>query len=151
VVHDNAYSRGKLSESTVDWYTQDHDGNVWYFGEDTKELDRKGRVTSREGTWRAGSRGARPGIFMPAHPSVGDSFRQEYYKGHAEDHFKVLDRSASIKVPYGSFHTSLLTQEWTPLEPGAIDHKYYARGIGTVKEVTVKGGKEVASLVSVER
>ena len=151
VLHDKLYSRGKLSESTIDWYTQDRKGNVWYFGENTKELDRSGKVTSTEGTWQAGVNGARPGIFMPADPRVGDSFEQEYYKGHAEDHFRVVGLSASTKVPYGSFRRALLTEEWTPLEPGVLDHKYYARGIGTVKEETVKGGKEVAKLVSFKR
>src|SRR5207248_11247378 len=114
------------------------DGNVWYFGEATAELDPRGRVKSTEGTWQAGVHGARAGIYMPAHPRVGQSGRQEYYKGQAEDHFRVL-----------SVGQRLLTQEWTALEPGVIDHKLYARGVGTVREETVKGGNERNVLVSV--
>ena len=91
MIKDRLYLNGHLAERTTDWYTQDGKGNVWYYGEKTAELDRQGHVTSTEGTWQAGVDGAKPGIYMPAHPRVGQSFRQEYYKGHAEDHFKVLD------------------------------------------------------------
>jgi hypothetical protein len=66
VVQDNLYVRGKLHERTTDRYTQDRQGNVWYFGEQTAELDEKGHVTSTEGTWQAGVDGAQPGIYMPA-------------------------------------------------------------------------------------
>jgi hypothetical protein len=105
-------------------------------------LNKKGHVTSREGSWRAGVDGAKSGIFMPAHPKIGQSFRQEYYKGQAEDHFTVLSLSASVVVPYTASAHALLTKEWTPLEPNVLDHKLYARGIGLVKEETIKGGDE---------
>jgi len=86
------------------------------------------------------------------HPKVGDAFAQEHFPGHAEDHFKVLSRRASISVPFGSFrHKALLTREWTPLEPGVIDHKYYVRGIGEVMETTAKGPREFGKLVSISR
>lgn len=147
VVEDRLYLRGRLGERTIDWYTQDARGNVWYFGEQTAELDRRGRVTSREGTWLTGVRGARPGIYMPAHPRVGQTGRQEYYKGHAEDHFKVLALFGTAAAP-GS-KNALLVQETTPLEPGTVDHKLYVRGIGTVLEQTERGGDERNELVAV--
>jgi len=150
-VDDRLYLRGALEERTTDWYAQDAQGNVWYFGEATAELDATGHVTSREGSWQAGLHGARPGIVMPAWPRVGQTFRQEFYKGHAEDHFEVLSLSASVHVPYTSSRKALLTKEWTPLEPGVIDHKLYLRGIGMVEELTVKGGDEHGSLVSYRR
>jgi hypothetical protein len=138
-VTDRLYLDGRLEERTTDWYSQDRAGNVWYFGEDTAELTPNGRVKNREGSWLAGVHGAKPGIFMFAHPKVGQHARQEYYKGHAEDHFQVL-----------AVHTTtVLTKEWTPLEPGVIDHKLYRRGVGTVLEQTVKGGDELNTLVSV--
>jgi hypothetical protein len=141
-VADRLYLRGKLEERTTDWYAQDTSGNVWYFGEDTAELDRRGRVTSTEGTWLAGRNGARAGIYMPAHPRVGQTGRQEYLKGHAEDHFEVI----------GAFgRNAVLTEEWTPLEPGVLDHKLYVRGTGTVVEQTERGGDERNELVSVTR
>jgi hypothetical protein len=148
-VADRLYTRGHLAERTTDWYAQDTRGNVWYFGEETAELSEAGKVTSREGTWRAGVDGAKAGIFMPAHPKVGQSFRQEYRKGHAEDHFAVLSTSASVLVPYSASAHALLTKEWTPLEPDTLDHKLYIRGIGLVKEETVKGGNERWELADV--
>jgi hypothetical protein len=150
-VSDLLYLAGKLAERTTDWYAQDWRGNVWYYGEATAELDRSGRVTSREGSWRAGVDGAKPGIVMPAHPRVGQSFRQEFYKGHAEDHFQVVSVSTAVRVPYVASKRALLTKEWTPLEPDVLDHKLYVRGIGMVKEQTVKGGDERAVLVSLRR
>jgi hypothetical protein len=147
-VSDRLYLRGRLEERTTDWYAQDKAGNVWYFGEATAELDTHGKVTSREGSWLAGVDGARAGLFMPAHPRVGQSARQEYYKGHAEDHFRVLSLTAHVRTPGASSSRALLTKEWTPLEPGVVDHKYYVRGIGTVLEQTLKGGDERNVLVS---
>jgi hypothetical protein len=148
VVRDLLYEAGKLEERTSDYYTQDKAGNVWYFGEDTAELDASGKVTSREGTWRAGRDGAKAGIYMPAHPRVGQTGRQEYLKGHAEDHFRVVSLSATVRTPFVSSRAALETHEWTPLEPGIVDQKIYVRGIGTVKETTLKGPVERNVLVS---
>jgi hypothetical protein len=141
VVADRLYLDGALEERTTDWYSQDARGTVWYFGEQTAELDRQGRVRTTEGSWQAGVDGARPGIFMPAHPRVGAAFQQEFAKGVAADHFRVRARVDD---------RLLLTTEWTPLEPGVLDHKTYAHGIGTVLELTVKGGNERLELVRVE-
>ena len=88
---------------------------------------------------------------MFTHPAPGHSARQEYYKGEAEDHFQVLRLDAAVKVPFIATKRALLTKEWTPLEPGVIDHKYYARGIGTVLERTAKGPLERNELVSFRR
>ena len=140
VVSDRLYLAGHLEERTLDYYSQSANGDVWYFGEDTAELDAEGHVTTTEGTWRAGVGGAHPGIFMPAHPRVGQTGQQEFYKGHAEDHFRV----AAFLGP-----NALRTEEWTPLEPGVLDHKLYVRGVGDVLERTVKGGDELNELVSV--
>jgi hypothetical protein len=138
VVHDRLFTdRDGLVEDTIDWYAQDRKGNVWYFGERTRELNH-GKVIGRAGSWQAGVHGALAGIFMPGNPRPGDSHRQEYDKGHAEDHFKVTGVSGN----------RLTTTEWTPLEPGVRDRKVYQRGIGTVLEETVKGGSERFQLVS---
>jgi hypothetical protein len=147
-VTDRLYASGHLAERTTDWYAQDRAGTVWYFGEDTAELDASGKVTSREGSWLSGVNGARAGVFMPAHPRVGQAFRQEFLKGHAQDHFRVLDLHASARTPAVDSKSALLTREWTPLEPGVVDHKLYVRGVGLVDERTVRGGDERAVLVS---
>ncbi|WP_132198504.1 hypothetical protein [Actinomadura darangshiensis] len=149
VVLDRLFSHGALVETTRDYYTQDSQGNVWYFGEDTAELDQHGNMVSTDGTWHAGRSGAKPGIFMTAHPKNGDGGSQEYFKGQAEDHYKVIGVDAKVQVPYRSFEHALETNEWTPLEPGVIDAKYYVKGLGTVKEITVKGGDERNVLVAV--
>lgn len=141
-VSDRLFLQSRLEERTTDWYSQDSRGNVWYFGENTAELDRHGHVTSTEGTWRTGVDGAKAGIFMPANPRVGQTGQQEFLKGHAEDHFKVV-------AIFGN--KMLLTQEWTPLEPGVLDHKFYVRGIGNVLEQTERGGNERNELVSVTK
>lgn len=149
VVRDLLYIRGRLHERTTDWYAQDTAGNVWYYGEATAELSTSGKVVSHEGSWRAGVNGARAGIYMPAHPRPGGSGRQEFYRGHAEDQFTVVSLSARVRTAGASSDHALLTKEFTRLEPGVLDHKYYVRGIGTVLERTVRGGNERNELVSV--
>jgi len=147
VVEDRLYLGGRLHERTTDWYSQDRKGNVWYFGEQTAELDASGNVTSTSGSFQAGVDGAEAGLFMPASPRLGQSFRQEFYKGEAEDHFQVIGLFATTTPPGTA--NALLTKEWTPLEPGVLDHKLYVRGIGVVVEQTLKGGTERLELVSV--
>ena len=85
---------------------------------------------------------------MPAHPRIGQTGRQEYYKGQAEDHFRVISLSVTVRVPFVSSRSALETHEWTPLEPGTLDQKIYVRGIGTVKETTLKGPLERNVLVA---
>jgi hypothetical protein len=147
VVDDRVWAHGKLSDKTFDLYAQDEKGNVWYFGENTKEY-KDGKV-STEGSWEAGKAGAKPGVIMQAHPKVGQTYRQEYKKGSAEDMAKVLALNGSVTVPYGSFKHAVVTKEWSPLEPGVVAHKYYAAGGGDVKEVAVKGPMETLVLVDV--
>jgi len=149
IVEDRLYLDGVLEERTSDYYAQDECGNVWYFGEDTAELDRSGRVVSTEGSFHAGVDGAQPGVVMQAVPEVGRDFRQEWYAGHAEDQYRVLDLAANVRVPFGAFRDALRTQETTALEPDVVDNKYYVRGVGEVKEVAVKGPKEELVLVEV--
>ncbi len=153
-VRDRAYDEdGLLVEDTLDWYAQDRDGNVWYFGEDTIEYlrDDDGNVigTSTAGTWRAGKDGALPGFIMLADPQAGDQYQQEVAPGVAEDMAEVLGYVKKVTVPYGRFRNVLLTAEWTPLAPGVLDHKYYARGIGFIRSVVVEGGDEVSELVDI--
>ena len=149
VVDDKGTVNGKLTEQTYDWYAQDKEGNVWYFGEDSKTY-KNGKVTSTKGSWEAGKNGAEPGIIMPANPKVGHTYRQEYFKGVAEDMAQALRLNGSAKVPYGSFNHVLVTKEWSPLEPNVVEHKYYAAGVGDIKEVTVKGPPETLELVDVK-
>lgn len=148
VVRDTVEVAGEIHEDTFDWYAQDVDGNVWYMGEDTKEFE-NGRVSSTEGSWEAGVDGALPGVIMPADPEVGVAYTQEHYAGEAEDKGKIAALGESVTVPHGSFDEVLVTEDWTPLEPKFLEHKFYAPGIGVVFEEIVKGGQGVLRLVSV--
>jgi hypothetical protein len=132
---------GNLLEDTFDWYAQDRAGNVWYFGEDTKEYE-NGKVTSTEGSWEGGVDGAQPGIIMPASPKIGDAYRQEYDKGNAEDLATVVRTGAHVTTPSGTYTNVLVTKEWTPLEPKVVEEKFYAPGVGNVRENVVRGGNE---------
>jgi len=149
VVHDQVYENGVLAEDTFDWYAQDKAGNVWYFGEDTKELDENGNVISTEGTWEAGVNGAEPGIVMEANPKKGDKYQQEFAADVAEDMAQVVGFVDSFCVSYGCFNNVLVTKEWTPLERGVVENKYYAKGVGFIYGVMVKGGDEQIELVRV--
>ena len=148
VVLDKVSSRGAPIERTYDWYAQDRQGNVWYFGEDASEFKR-GHYVRASDSWEAGVNGAQPGIVMEAHPKQGDAYRQEYYPGHALDKGKVLGTAGPIKVPFRTFGTTLSTVETSGLEPGAAEKKYYAAGVGNVLERVVKGNHERFALVSV--
>ena len=150
-VNDRVLTGGLVRERTTDYYAQDACGDVWYFGEDTAELDSHGDVATTDGSFQAGVDGAQPGLFMQAHPEPGKKFRQEWYHGQAEDVFKALSTTATRTVPYGTFTGVLRTLETDALEPGVRDNKYYARGIGTISELTVRGGHERLSLVDVLR
>jgi hypothetical protein len=146
-VHDRVFTNGDLTEDTFDWYATDKDGNVWYFGEDSKTLE-DGKVISTEGSWEAGKDGAKPGIIMEAHPKVGDVYRQEFAPEVAQDMAKVLSLNASVTVPYGSFTGCLQTEEWSALDPEVRENKFYCLNIGDTKELDVRGGNEVLVLTT---
>jgi hypothetical protein len=150
VVLDRVFIGGSLKEKTLDWYAQDEDGNVWYFGEDSKEFE-NGQVTSTAGSWEAGKNGARAGVIMLAHPHTGQSYQQEFAAGVAEDMARVLRVNAKVSVPYGSFKHCLKTEETTPLEPGAKEIKLNCPGVGFVKGDDVSGGTAHVVLTKISR
>lgn len=145
VIHDRVFLDGSLIEDTFDWYAGDSQGNVWYLGEDTKTYE-DGVLVSTAGSWEAGAGGAQPGIFMLASPNVGDQYAQENAPGVVEDQGKVLSLKETVTVPYGTFTNCLKTADWTPIEPGNREFKYYAPGIGLVLEVARRGGGERVEL-----
>jgi hypothetical protein len=138
VVHDRVTERGRLVENTFDYYAQDAKGNVWYLGEDTTEYE-DGKPVSKAGSWEAGVDGASAGIVMLAHPRVGRRYREERYPGHAMDGAKVLSRNEQVDVPAGHFTHVLMTKNFNPLEPRALEYKFYARGVGPVLALGVSG------------
>jgi hypothetical protein len=141
-VHDVETRDGELIEDTLDWFAQDRDGNVWYFGENSARIE-GALIVSVDGSWAAGVDGAKPGLIMKAHPTVGDFYRQEFFAGTAEDLGAVVSLNESVTVPYGSFDGCVKTEDTTPLEPDALENKYYAPGIGVVLEIDPESGERV--------
>jgi hypothetical protein len=148
VVLDSVFVNGVLIESTEEWFAQDSDGNVWYFGEDTKEFH-DGEVTT-EGSWEAGADGAVPGIIMLGEPKNGLTYQQEHAEGVAEDMAKVVGLSVAVETALATYEGCLKTMEWTPLEPGARELKFYAPGVGRVLETHKHGGKFRSELTSIQ-
>lgn len=148
IMRDTVYFEGAMIEDTFDWFAQDKDGNVWYFGEDVSNYE-NGELIDKDGSWEAGVDGALPGIIMYADPAahLGETYRQEYYQGEAEDMAKIVSLDESASTASGDYENCLMTKEWTPLEPGFSEHKYYAPGIGMVLEVVVEGGEGTMELV----
>lgn len=147
LVFDRVYSSGKLSEKTYDFFAQDKIGNVWYFGENSQQIE-NGKTVSREGSWEAGVNGAQPGIVMQVQPGVGDVYHQEDAPGVAEDQAAVIATGTHADVPFATFHNCLETQEFSALEPDVLEDKFYAAGIGLVKSQSVAGETEILKLVS---
>ena len=146
-VHDVVYADGVLTEDTRDWFAQDTAGNVWYFGENSQEIE-DGLPVSLEGSWMTGVDGGHPGIIMKANPTMGDFYRQEFLLGTAEDLAEVVSLTESVTVPLGTFMNCLKTEETSPLEPDALEHKFYKAGVGEVLEVDEETG-ERSELVQV--
>jgi hypothetical protein len=143
------FLNGTLIEDTQDWFAQDAAGNVWYLGEDTKEYE-NGRVVSTEGSWEWGKDGALPGVIMWADPAahIGEAYRQEFYRGKAEDWGKVLAVSQTVSVPFGNFSGCIRTEDWNGLESGTHEQKYYCPQIGFVLEVH---GNQREELITFQR
>ncbi len=149
VVRDTVTLDGVVIEDTIDWFAQDRNGNVWYFGEISQEFE-DGRLVSLHGSWRAGVDGAKPGIVMKARPRVGDVYRQEFALGEAEDLARVVSVAGHATVPATSCSNCLVTAEFTPLEPEVDERKYYAPGIGLILAVNRVTGERL-ELVSIQQ
>jgi hypothetical protein len=131
VVWDRVWLNDKLEEDTRDWYAQDKDGNVWYFGEAVGNYV-DGKLASYTGSWEAGVRGAKPGIVMPADPKVGLTYRQENARGEAEDMGTIVAVGKQVRVPYGTLDGCVQTRDWSQIERTANEFKYYCPAVGFV-------------------
>jgi hypothetical protein len=150
IVHDQVFTDGALTEDTFDWYAQDTAGNVWYLGEDSKEIE-NGQVVSSAGSWEAGVNGAQAGIIMWADPAahIGEEYRQEFARGEAEDVAKVVAMAESVTVPFGSFSGCLKTEDRNLLEPGTVENKFYCPDVGITLEFPVQAPSDRTELVTV--
>jgi hypothetical protein len=152
VVHDVVTERGTPVEVTDDWYAQDRSGNIWYLGEHTTEYQ-NGKPSTTHGSFEAGVDGAQPGVIMPAKPNAGQRYRQEYYRGQAEDKAQVLSVREQAEVPFGHFRPGrvVMTRDLNPLKPKMLEYKFFARGVGPVLAIGVSGGSDREELVSFQR
>jgi hypothetical protein len=143
VVRDTVSAGNQIVEDTFDWFAQDKYGNVWYVGESVDNYI-AGIVVNHSGSWEWGVDGALPGIIMWADPSahLNEEYRQEYYVGKAEDMGQVLSVNESLTVPFGSFDGVVKTLDFSNIET-AQEQKFYAPGIGLLKEMDVNGNEEV--------
>jgi len=144
-VRDQVYESGVLTEDTLDWYAQDDQGNVWYFGEFATQYP----AGTHDGSWTAGVDGAQPGYIMEASPQVGDSYCQENAPGVAQDAADVLSLTGTWTGPYGSFTNVLETKDYSLIEPHS-EHKWYARGVGLLEALALNGGSEDIKLYSLQ-
>jgi hypothetical protein len=150
VVHDVVRDHGKPVEVTDDWYAQDAQGNVWYFGEHTIAYEH-GKPTD-DGSWEAGVDGAMPGVALPAKSRVGLTYREEYSKGVAEDQSRILALDMQAQVGAGHFEHVLLTEDFSPIEPNVSELKFYAKGSGqAVLAIDVSGGTDREELIRYTR
>lgn len=124
---------GRLIERTFDWYAQDDRGRVWYLGENSHAYEH-GQV-STYGSWETGVDGAKPGIAMFRHPRIDVRYWQEFYRGVAEDQGTLLDRSTKTTVAAGHYTHVRMTEDTSPVEPTAIEFKFYAPKVGVVLEM----------------
>lgn len=147
-VRDTVKHDGVVTEDTLDWFAQDKEGNVWYFGENTHELE-DGLITTLHGTFMAGVDGDKPGIIMKAHPKVGDFYHQEFSLANAEDFAETLSVNETVTVSAGTFANVVKSQETTPLDTDLLEHKFYAPGIGSVLTIDARTGEKV-ELVRIE-
>jgi len=147
VVRDTVSENGELIEDTDDWFAQDIHGNVWYFGEISRNYE-DGLLENLDGSWMAGRDGAKAGIVMQAVPESGQVYRQEWALAEAEDMGEVLSVSATESSLAVSCNGDCLqTHDFTPLEPGVNENKFYAPGIGVIVAFDVEEPEDREELV----
>ena len=146
---DREFLNGELVEETKDYIAQDKDGNVWYFGEDVANYE-DGKLKDHGGAWIAGVNGAKPGYWIKARHVVGDEYRQEFYKGEAEDMAKVVAVGLTVKTGLGTYENCTKTYDWTPLDPDSREHKYYCPSAGGLVLVEDINSGERVELKKVE-
>ena len=149
VVRDTVTKHGVPVEIADDWFAQDRAGNIWYLGEYVTNYE-KGKVVDHAGSFEAGVDGAQAGIAMPADPQPGMSYRQEYYKGEAEDKAAVITvGDEQVQVRFGFFRDDvLMTRDVVPLEPKVQELKFYAPGVGPILSIHTDGTGGRGELVS---
>lgn len=107
--------------------------SVFYFGEEV-DIYEDGEVVSHEGAWRAGEDGAVAGVIMPGTVLLGSRYFQEVAPDVAMDRADHVSMTATVETPAGTFEDCLEVRETTPLSPDDLSYKFYARGVGLVRD-----------------
>ena len=145
VVEDRELKNGQLVELTRDYYAIDSVTNdVYYFGEDV-DVYKNGKVVGHGGAWLSGVNGAKFGMMMPGAAQPGQKFYQELAPGVGMDRCEIVSVSEKIVTPAGTFQKCIHVVESSEIEKGLHDHKWYAPGVGQVKDaemVLVKYGSK---------
>ncbi len=139
-----------LIEDTDDWIAQDDEGNLWYFGEFVKNYDEEGNFSDNDGSFESGVDGALPGYWFPANPMVGMEYYQEYAVGIAEDRAEVIAVGETVSIGLGTFTDCVVTRDINPFEPKVFENKYYAPGIGFIKEEKFEDNELVETVELIE-
>jgi hypothetical protein len=141
-VSDRVFTDGVLTEETTDLFAQDKAGNVWYLGERTAEFERddNGKIinTDTSGSWLAGVHGAKPGFILPVDHTVGFNYREEFAPDdEAVDQATIVANDLTIDTKVGHFTHVLKTRNFSDIEPGVLEQKFYAPGVGQILEEDV--------------
>ncbi|MBW8863666.1 MAG: hypothetical protein JF609_01860 [Verrucomicrobia bacterium] len=141
-MEDREFKNGALEEITFDYFAQDDEGNVYYLGEDVDEYT-DGKVTGHEGAWLLGKDTQTPGVIIPAHPKAGDKFKSEDVNKEITENDEIVSVSETVSVPAGTFEDCVKVKEM--LADGTTEFKYYAPGVGVVREVPSVGDELLIS------
>lgn len=148
VISDRAFLDGILEEDTRDWYAQDDAGNVWYMGETVDNYNPDGTLRDHEGSWEAGINNAKAGIIMLADLKQGTSYQQEFAPDIAEDKAKIEALGITVEVPFNTYENCLKTKEWSDLEKGTIEYKFYAPHVGIIMEKIHNGSLNLVNIIN---
>jgi hypothetical protein len=144
VVEVKDYENGALVELTEDYFAQHRDGGLWYFGERVTDYDKDGKPVGHGGQWLAGENDNRPGLFLPADPTVGQEFSPESVAGVADERSTVRELGVDVTVPAGKF-TGCVKIEDLDLLDNAREFKFYCPGKGLVREEGSSGSTDLVS------
>lgn len=133
IVEENESINGKTVEISRNFFAFcKQTGSIYYFGEEV-DIYKNGKVISHDGAWTAEGNN-KAGIAVPGVVLLGSRYYQEIAPGIAMDRAEIINLSETLETPAGKYTNVLKIEETTPLEPKNISYKFYARGIGLIKD-----------------
>ena len=137
VVQEREWHDGELVEVSNNYFAIcNRTNSVFYFGEDV-DIYEGGQIVNHGGSWHAGVDGARAGVVMPGIVLLGSRYQQETADPIAMDRAEIVSMTEVVQTPAGTFTNVVKTDETTPLEPGKVESKWYANGIGLIMDDTL--------------